>query len=187
MCTRTQHLGRASTAAHARPSSPALAALAALAAIAPACGDNDPDYEIQTVFDPCAPLVVVPEAGSSPDEMDAVAAGISMWNARAGSRLTLEDIPEAPRVPVLFESASAPFYGFYDDVEGVIYVNEDLRGRARVVLIAHELGHALGLLHVDDAQRPSVMNDGNLKVAPNAGDAAALAALWGACPPSPVP
>jgi predicted Zn-dependent protease len=48
-------------------------------------------------------------------------------------------------------------------------------------VIAHELGHAFGLVHVSPDTRPSVMNPGNTTVAPNDGDRAALEALWGTC------
>ena len=59
------------------------------------------------------------------------------------------------------------------------FVNDDLAGGPLVVTIAHEIGHAFGLVHVSD--RPSVMNVGNLVVEPNTGDVTALVALWSTC------
>jgi hypothetical protein len=56
----------------------------------------------------------------------------------------------------------------------------------RAITVAHELGHALGLPHIND--RESVMNSGNLEVLPLSEDADDLRDLWGACiafPPAP--
>ena len=53
--------------------------------------------------------------------------------------------------------------------------------RQRAVTIAHEIGHAFGLLHVSVDDDASVMNDGNLVTEPNGFDVDALRSLWGAC------
>jgi hypothetical protein len=81
-------------------------------------------------------------------------------------------------LPVRFMPAAAFSHGYYDP-SGEVLINDDLTARPLVVTIAHEVGHAFGLVHVTD--RPSVMNPGNLDIEPNAGDVAALAALWGTC------
>jgi hypothetical protein len=65
----------------------------------------------------------------------------------------------------------------------VVYVNLALTDRhERAVTIAHEVGHAFGLIHVDRAVRSSVMNQGNLEVEPSPADHHELTALWGDCP-----
>jgi hypothetical protein len=61
-------------------------------------------------------------------------------------------------------------------------INRRLSGEPLEITVAHELGHAFGLWHVEHEVRTSVMNPGNLTVAPNAGDASDVAVLWGRCP-----
>ena len=127
-------------------------------------------------FDPCAPLVLAIDAGLSTDQRGGVAAASAAWNAAAGARLSVD---ATGALPVHFQAAAAPSHGFFDPARGEIFINDDLIARPLAVTIAHELGHAFGLVHVTD--RPSVMNVGNLDVEPNAGDVAALSSLWGAC------
>jgi len=83
-------------------------------------------------------------------------------------------------VNVVFEEAASAFHGLYDDSAGVIYINTEITDpKVLPIVIAHELGHAFGLPHVTG--RASVMNPGNLTIAPNESDQAALEALWGNC------
>ena len=80
------------------------------------------------------------------------------------------------------DDAAEFFHGLYDDEHGVVYINRALSDdHQRTVTVAHELGHAFGLLHIDRDARVSVMNPNNLSVEPNDGDAAELVALWGSC------
>ena len=146
-------------------------------------------------FDPCLPLALVVDEGTSAARVAGAGAAVDLWNQAAASRLSVESAtpalgpagapPAAPpadapaTLPVHFEVAAAPSHGYYDPERGEVLINDDLMARSLVVTIAHEVGHAFGLVHVSG--RPSVMNPGNLDVEPNAGDVAALAALWGAC------
>ncbi|HEY5949139.1 MAG TPA: matrixin family metalloprotease, partial [Kofleriaceae bacterium] len=59
------------------------------------------------------------------------------------------------------------------------YINETLAHAQLPIVVAHELGHAFGLVHVSD--RPSLMNPGNVTTPPNESDRQALAGLWGTC------
>ena len=84
---------------------------------------------------------------------------------------------------MVFATAAPAIFGFYDG-NGDISINQELDADKAAVTIAHELGHAFGLVHVPASVRPSVMNPGNLSVTPTAGDRDALAAIWGTCPPA---
>lgn len=141
---------------------------------------------IETVFDPCAPLIVDVDADSTAAEAASVAAGAAMWRAAVAARVDVASADnvdvDAPRVPVRFDPAGAAFHGYYDDVDGVVFINDAINDDdVRAVTVAHELGHAFGLLHVSERERPSVMNDGNTTVGINDGDRDAIAALWGRC------
>jgi hypothetical protein len=82
---------------------------------------------------------------------------------------------------VHFRRSLGPFHGFYDDEAGEISIHRGMHGRAEVVTIAHELGHAFGLWHVKRSVRRSVMNTGNTSVEPTERDVESVRALWGNC------
>jgi hypothetical protein len=145
------------------------------------CANNGDDGKIDTVFDPCEPLVLDAEDGTG-DERASIEKATQLWNAVASTQLSAAPVDGAPRVPVFFDDAGDNFHGQYDDQAGVIYINNDIDSdHARAVTLAHEAGHAMGLLHVDVDEHVSVMNDGNLVTEPNDFDVAALQAIWGAC------
>ena len=130
-------------------------------------------------FDPCEPTTLA-APGATADELAGIDQALALWRAHGVSTLALAD--GAP-LTVVFRSGAPAIYGFYDDTTATITINTELTDPAqRAVTIAHELGHALGLVHVPPATRASVMNPGNLTVVPTDGDAAALVAHWGACP-----
>ncbi|HMF43853.1 MAG TPA: hypothetical protein VKQ32_24430 [Polyangia bacterium] len=138
-------------------------------------------------FDACAPLQVVADPAISDVEAGGITAGIAFWNTRAGTRLTLGGDPTLPGLPLHFQAAAPPFHGLYDAPSGQVFINTDLSGEALAVTIAHEIGHAFGLVHIPADQRASVMNPNNLVVEPTAEDVDTLAMRWGVCLASPSP
>lgn len=136
------------------------------------------------VRDPCAPVVLMPDPGTSQPELDSIGDALAMWRGVANLSLSLGTEVSAQPVAVRFEKAALASYGFYDDTRAVIYINRGLADRhERAVTIAHELGHALALAHVALDERSSVMNQQNLSIEPTAADAAELAHHWGECEP----
>jgi hypothetical protein len=133
------------------------------------------------VFDPCQPIVLETE-GADLAQKEGVARALASWNEGAFTRLTLEPLDAAARLPVRFEPAALAFRGLYDDERGIVIVNagiSDLDQRA--VVVAHEIGHAFGLTHVDRRTRTSLMNGGNITVGLTSEDVEALASRWGRC------
>ncbi len=137
------------------------------------------DQTIDITHDPCAGTTL---GGGSTDEQRAgIDDAIALWTSE-GAQVSRVD---TPMISVLFEPAAGAFHGVYDDENGIIHINDDLIDPAQLaIVIAHEMGHAFGLVHVTG--RSSLMNPGNLSTPPTDEDRHALEALWGACqPPSP--
>lgn len=138
-----------------------------------------PDSTIDNAHDPCAPLALRAD-GATATQAAGLAGAIASWHDHGAPALGTEG---GAAVELRFRDAAAAFHGVYDDEAAVIYINRDLADPDMLaIVIAHEVGHALGLPHVDDAG--SVMLRGNVTVPPGADDAAALATLWGECPTS---
>lgn len=146
------------------------------------CGHPNPDEVIDVVFDPCEPLVIAVHDARSDEQRRGVEDGVALWNDLLGSKLTLDEVEDAARVPLYFDDAARAFRGYYDDEEAMVFINDELVGREIVITVAHELGHTFGLYHVDEEERPSVMNHGNLEHAPNESDLRAVQEIWGSCP-----
>lgn len=156
----------------------------ALLATVAACDQAPSDEHLDIVFDVCAPLTVVAPSATEAQRAD-IARGLDLWRARGITTLSLDGPAEDPTVAIRFEDAAPAFHGLYEDEVGVIYLNDDLTAEPLAVTVAHELGHAFGLWHVEAAERPSVMNPGNTRIVPNHGDLDELVALWGTCAGAP--
>ncbi len=154
--------------------------IAVTLAVAAGCSNSSREGFLHT-FDPCA-AAVAPETAAA-DELDAVSAGIALWNGAAKLQLALDGDapPEWPRIPLRFQDAAGGFHGLYDDEHVIVFINRRLDPAYRPVVIAHELGHTFGLVHIAPEARTSLMNAGNLDVTPTAEDVAALFAIWGTC------
>jgi hypothetical protein len=149
---------------------------------------NAPAADGPTVtFDPCQPLGLTPDTDASMPQRTGIAAGMALWTAVMPVQLRLTDetgtMPaiDLPAVPVHFQAAASNFHGFYDPAVAQIFINRELGGASLAIAVAHEVGHAFGLVHVSPSERPSVMNPGNLTIEPNAADADTLVSAWGDC------
>lgn len=146
-----------------------------------ACGAPPPPSGPEVVYSPCSPVLVLPEAAATAEELASVEAAITLWKEAGLTALSTGALDAASQVPVRFDDAFAAFHGLYEPSSGVVFINRKLAGSERDVTVAHELGHALGLPHVPKEERASLMNPGNLTVPPSAEDLDQLRRQWG-CP-----
>jgi hypothetical protein len=132
-------------------------------------------------FDACSPLNLLVDEAASPIQTEGVRAAIDLWNGRAFTHLqTGAAVADGAAIlPVHFRTAATASRGFFDPQAGEVLINDKLSDHTLAVVIAHEVGHAFGLVHVSG--RPSVMAPANLNVEPTADDVNALAQLWGPC------
>jgi hypothetical protein len=129
------------------------------------------------VVDACAPIALTSTASGA--ELASIAQASQLWTAVG---VTGPGQPDATAsVAVAFVPAPPSEFGFYDDIDVELEISDSLTDAQRGIVIAHELGHAFGLVHVPATERASVMNVGNLSIVPTAGDQLAVAALWGDC------
>jgi hypothetical protein len=128
-----------------------------LCVLAGCAASSTDDAQFAITFDPCSVTITT----ATPNA--AIADALALWQ--------IADDPAGTPIELRFEDASLAFYGFYDDQNGVVYINNKLTNpHLLAIVIAHELGHAFGLRHVDG--RPSVMNAHNTTLVPNAEDLA---------------
>jgi hypothetical protein len=152
--------------------------VALVACVVAACGSGPAGPAL--TFDPCQPVAIAAPSVTA-EQQASIADAMALWSAAGVTTLAMSDSPE---LTIEFKSGAAVEYGFYDATTATVYVNTEVTDPAqRAIVLAHELGHALALVHVPAATRLSVMNPGNLTVAPTADDAHALATIWGACTP----
>lgn len=145
-----------------------------------ACSGND---DVDTVYDPCSPLAIAVLGDHGDAEVAGVESAIAAWARVLPTQITIGATPgAADALPIRFESGESFYRAIYWDAVGEISVSRDrLDPDDYALAIAHEMGHAFGLLHVDKSDRASVMNVGNLEIVPNDEDAAAVRALWDTC------
>lgn len=145
-------------------------------------GDN-----IDTTFDPCSPLTIVARFDTLDDELQSVDAAIASWTQVLPTRISLaRDEENSEGLKIAFESGDSFYRAIYFDRRGEILINRGALTLEEMPLaIAHELGHAFGLLHVSAEERLSVMNVGNIDVVPNRDDASSVSAVWDACSAAP--
>ena len=157
-------------------------AATALVVLATACASQD---EAATVYDPCSPLTLSISSDLGADERRGVDEAIAMWSAVLPTHIEVGTGARASNVlPVIFVRGDVAHRAAYWDRSGIIEIARDrLEPSTYGIALAHELGHAFGLLHVATSDRASVMNVGNLEVRPGADEAAELRALWPACQP----
>lgn len=148
-------------------------------ALAAACAP--PNTSLQMVYDPCGGLGVRAAEDTTAPELEGVTAGLDLWNATSLVHLQLDGASTS--VPLRFADAPDAIRGVYDDRVGEVVINQRLAPTPDplAVTVAHELGHAMGLLHVPLSERVSVMNPGNVTAAPTRDDVAALDAVWPGC------
>lgn len=142
------------------------------------------DQDIETTFDPCSPLAIVTGDGTEPHEVQSVEEAVIAWAQVLPTQIEVvapdAATDAAAAIDIRFDSGDTFYRALYLDSIGVIRVSRDRLAVDDLPLaIAHELGHAFGLLHEDG--RESVMNVGNLEIAPTPEDAAAVRALWDSC------
>lgn len=135
------------------------------------------------MHDVCAPIALTV---SQPT--DAQRAGIdgalALWRSHGIGTLSVIDGVAAglDAIELRFQEAALPFHGLYDDETGVVFINRRIEDPTPLsIVLAHELGHAFGLPHVDFTERTSLMNPGNLVTPPTDADRTAIEALWGRC------
>jgi len=134
-------------------------------------------------FDPCA-TVRIDAPGASDAQLAAIDRAIAAWHGVGV--VALQRTLGPADVTIELVSGSPIFNGEYEPADAVALVNTDLDADQTAITIAHELGHALGLVHVPAQQRASVMNPGNLVTWPNADDARAIVSRWGPCSRPPL-
>jgi hypothetical protein len=156
-----------------------------------ACGSAT-SSESFTAHDACAPLAVTARAATDAQH-DGIAGALALWRDRGASAFDpaagappgdggAAPLATSTAIAIEFDAAAATFHGIYDPAADRVLINRDLTDPATLaIVIAHELGHVFGLVHIAPAERLSLMNPGNLITAPTDADQRALEALWGAC------
>ena len=155
------------------------------AAACAACGDPQAS-ESAGAHDACAPLAIT-TAATTPTEQAGIDGALALWRDHGVSAFDAATPAQPAAVPaaeidIEFADAAATFHGVYDPAADRVLINRDLTDPATIaIVVAHELGHSFGLVHVPPAARLSLMNPGNLATPPTDADQQAVEALWGRC------
>lgn len=154
-----------------------------LAAVAcAACGDPQVS-EGAGAHDACAPLAITATTATTFAEQAGIDGALALWRDHGVSAFDAAP-PGAPAVAIAiqFADAAATFHGVYDPTGNRVLINRDLTEPATIaIVVAHELGHGFGLVHISPGARLSLMNPGNLVTPPTDADQQAVEALWGHC------
>lgn len=137
---------------------------------------------MDVTYDPCD-TEVAPDGAATDDEIASLDAALELWNQGGSFRLIRSASHDEQRPPLVvhFRGSLGAFRGFYNDELGEIAINRRLKSDRRTITIAHELGHAFGLWHVDSSTQRSVMNPGNTAIEPTLQDIEDVRELWGSC------
>src|SRR4051812_18691434 len=91
--------------------------------------------EIETQFDPCAPLALVsPDA--STEQLAAMRAAELLWRERGAPQFGLR---ADTTLRVDFATTSPQYRGLYDDEPGIVRINKKVTGPDLTIVIAHEV------------------------------------------------
>lgn len=155
--------------------------LAAALLVGCAAGSSSGDI----FYDPCEPVVIVPQEGVTPAQLKGINTAIELWSKAGVTSLTLDTAPGRQQLRVYFKDALAIFHGVYEPSIGEVRINNSMTARALDITVAHEIGHAIGLPHIPRHERDSVMNPSNETTAPTGDDAKQLRERWLCSSPSP--
>lgn len=156
------------------------------AAACAACGDPQAS-EGAGAHDACAPLAITTSTATAAEQAG-IDGALALWRDRGVSAFDAA-LPEATpaaapgvTIDIQFADAAAVFHGVYDPTADRVLINRDLTDPATIaIVVAHELGHVFGLVHISPAARLSLMNPGNLATPPTDADQQAVESLWGRC------